>query len=37
MLKKYFNKEHMMTKIDDEDFENSTKYWICDSDYIDGD
>ena len=26
-----------MTKIDDEDFENSTKYWTCDSDYIDGD
>ena len=26
-----------MTKKDDENFENSTKYWICDSDYIDGD
>ena len=28
---KYFNKELMMTKEDDEDFENSTKYWICDN------
>ena len=26
-----------MTKTDDEDFENSTKCWICDNDYIDND
>ena len=26
-----------MTKEDDEDFENYTKYRICDSDYVDGD
>ena len=24
-----------MTKIDNENFENSSKYWICDNDYID--
>ena len=26
-----------MTKEDNKDFENSTKYWICDNDYIDAD
>ena len=26
-----------MTKKDNEDFENSTKYWISDNDYIDSD
>ena len=26
-----------MTKKDHEDFQNSTKYWICDNDYIDND
>ena len=26
-----------MTKEDNEDFENSTKCWICDNDYIDSD
>ena len=26
-----------MTKEDNEDFENSTKSWICVNDYIDGD
>ena len=25
------------TKSDDEDFENFTKYWICDNDYADDD
>ena len=34
MMKKYFNKELAMTKTDDEDFENSTKCWICDNDYV---
>ena len=28
------NKELVMTKTDNEDFENSTKCWICDNDYI---
>ena len=26
-----------MTKEDDKDFENSTKCWICDNVYVDGD
>ena len=26
-----------MTKDDNEDFENSTKYWICDNNYNNGD
>ena len=37
MIKKHFNKECVMTKEDNEDFENSTKCWICDNDYIDTD
>ena len=37
VMKKHFNKELVMTKEDDEDFEKSTKCWVCDSDYIDGD
>ena len=37
VVKKHFNKEFVMTKEDNEDFENSTKCWICDNDYIDGD
>ena len=37
VMKNYFNKELVMTKDDNEDFENSTKYWICDNDYADGD
>ena len=36
-MKKYFNKELVMTKKDNKDFENSTKCWICDNDNIDGD
>ena len=36
-MKKNFNKESVMTKKDNEDFENSNKCWICDNDYIDGD
>ena len=35
VMKKHFNKGLVMTKIDNEDFENSTKCWICDNDYID--
>ena len=34
IMKKYFNKELMMTKEDDEDFENSNKCWICDNVYV---
>ena len=37
VMKKHFNKELVMTKKDNEDFENSTKYWICDNDYINND
>ena len=35
--KKHFNKELAMTRNDNEYFENSTKCWICDNDYIDND
>ena len=35
VMKKHFNKELVMTKEDNEDFESSTKFWICDKDYID--
>ena len=33
-MKKHFKKELVMTKEDDEDFENSTKCCICDDDYV---
>ena len=36
-MKKYFNKELVMTKKDNEDFKNSTKCWICNNDYGDND
>ena len=36
-MKKHFNKELVMAEKDNEDFENSTKCWICDNDYIDND
>ena len=36
-MKKHFNKDLVMAKKDNEDFENSTKFWICDNDYIDTD
>ena len=35
-MKKHFNKKLVMTKEDNEDFENSTKCWICDNAYVDG-
>ena len=35
VMKKYFNKELVMTKEDNKDFENSTKCWICDNNFID--
>ena len=34
-MKKIFNKELVMTKNDNDDFENSTKCWIHDDDCID--
>ena len=37
VMRKYFNKELVMTKEGNEDFKNSTKCWICDNDYIDKD
>ena len=36
-MKKHFNKELGMTKEDDEDFKNSTKCWIYDNNYVEGD
>ena len=36
-MKKHFSKELVMTEKNNEDFENSTKCWICDNDYIDDD
>ena len=36
-MKKHFNKELMMTKEENEDFENSTKCWIYNNDYADND
>ena len=36
-MKKYFNKELVMTKEDNEDFKNSTKCCIYDNDYVDND
>ena len=37
MVKKKINKELVMTKKDNEDFEKPTKSWICDNAYFDGD
>ena len=37
VMKKHFNKELVMTKENNEGFENATKCWICDNDYIDTD
>ena len=36
-MKKHFNKELVMAKEDNEDFENSTEFWISDNDYLDVD
>ena len=35
MMKKHFDTGLVMTK-DNEDFENPTKCWVCDNDYING-
>ena len=37
VMKKHFSKKLAMTKEVNEDFDNSTKCWICDNDYIDRD
>ena len=37
VMNKQFNKELVMTKEDNENFENSTKCWICVNDYFDSD
>ena len=37
MMKKQFNKELVMTKEDAVDLEKSTKCWICNNTYVDGD
>ena len=36
-MRVHFNKEPVMTKKDNEDFEDSNKCWICDNDYFDND
>ena len=36
LMKKHFNRELVMTK-NDKDFENFTKFWICDNVYVEGD
>ena len=36
-MEKHFNKELVITKKDNEDFQNSTTCRICDNDYIDND
>ena len=33
VMKKHFNKELVITKEDNEDFENSIKFWIYDNNY----
>ena len=35
VMKQHFNKELVMTNVENENFENSTKCWICDNNYID--
>ena len=37
MMKKHFNKELVMIKKDNQDFENSTKCWICDKEDLNND
>ena len=36
VIKKHFNKELVMTKKDNEDLKITTKCWICDNTYVDG-
>ena len=37
VIKKHFNKKLLITKEDNEYFENSTKCWICNNHYVDND
>ena len=37
MRKNHYNKELVMNKEDDENFENSAKYWICSNTFVEGD
>ena len=37
VMKKHFNIKLVMTKECNEDFKNSTEFWICDNDHIDTD
>ena len=37
VTKKHFNKELVMTKKDEENFESSLKCWICDNTFVEGD
>ena len=37
VMKEFFDKEFVMNKEDDEGFANSTKCWICDIVFVDGD
>ena len=37
LWRKHFNKDLLVTKKDSEDFKNSTKCWICNNTYVDGD
>ena len=37
VMKKHFDKESVMTKEINEDFENASKYWTCDNVYVKGD
>ena len=36
-MKKHFNKKFVTTKMDNENFKDSTKCWFCDNTYRDGD
>ena len=35
-MKKHFNKEFVVTKEDNENFENAGKCWICDNSFVEG-
>ena len=37
VMEKHFKKKLVMPKDDNEDYENSTKCWICDNSFVDGD
>ena len=37
MINKHFNKVLVMTKEDNENFESSTKCWICDNSFVESD